>query len=146
MERMSLQDFRNLVTQEKVKGSIKGAVMVIGGIAYKAEQYESYLFHSWLTEKGIFSQHNPNEGKRSPQEGALLKSIGLLPGASDHLIFDSPPAYPHIKGVAVELKTKEGRTRANQEEYLANLRIRGWVGAVCRTAQEAIDYMISLGF
>src|SRR3990167_8029165 len=61
------------------------------------EEQEAFWLASWLTLNDVFFIHIPNEGKRSPRAGARLKRMGLLPGASDFFILDSPPALPLLK-------------------------------------------------
>jgi hypothetical protein len=143
---LDLAEFRNLKQSEIARGNVKHSAIVVNGIAYQPEQYESYLFHSWLVERGIYAIHVPNERKCSVQEMVMLKSLGLTAGASDHHIFDSPPAFPWVKGVLVEMKVGKGKATESQKEYISEMRRRGWLGICVTGAESAISYMKSLGY
>jgi len=143
---MSLAEFHALKQSTLARSRVKNSCMVVNGIAYQPEQYESYQFHQWLVAKGIYSAHQANERKCSVQEMVMLKSMGLLPGAADHIIYDSPPIAPMFKGVLVEMKFGKNNPTAAQIDYLAEMRRRGWLGIVANGAQEAIAYMESLGY
>ena len=92
---------------------------------------------SWLDLHNIFYIHIPNEGKRSPREGARQKRIGLKPGVSDYLILDSPPAYPERKGVWIELKRKGGKPTKEQFDFLVKAENRGYSVFCCEGGEEA---------
>lgn len=77
--------------------------------------------------------HIPNEGKRSPRAGALLKRKGLKPGWSDNIIIK-----PGGSSFLIELKTDDGRESRSQLEHkerCRELRIRRYL---CRTIDEVI--------
>ena len=90
------------------------------------EEQEAFWLASWLTLNDVFFIHIPNEGKRSPRAGARLKRMGLLPGASDFFILDSPPALPLLKGVWVELKRHGGKPTDEQLQFLTHADHRGY--------------------
>ena len=76
-----------------------------------------------------------------------LKAQGVKPGVPDVLIFDSPPALPERRGVAIELKRRKGgRATGYQQDWLTALAERGWFTAVCRGAGEAIEELKQLGY
>lgn len=90
--------------------------------------------------------HAPNEGRRSPVTGALLKRKGLKRGVPDVLIFErwrdvraSCDAVYRGFGIAIELKVGRNKTTKEQDHWLAELRRRGWLTAVCRSLDEVID-------
>lgn len=83
--------------------------------------------------------HVPNEGKRSGKTAAILRMMGLKPGVSDNLIFDSPPAYPLMKGAALELKKlKGGKVSDEQIEWLNYFENNSWVTGVAEGIDEAL--------
>ena len=101
------------------------------------EYEECCWLASWLDLHNIFYIHIPNEGKRSPREGARLKRIGLKPGVADYLILDSPPAMPSRKGTWIELKRKGGKPTAEQLDFLADAKSCGFCSFVCEGGEEA---------
>jgi len=113
------------------------------------EQQEAFALAAWLDLRRVFYIHIPNEAKRSPRTGWLLKRAGMKPGAPDYLIFDMPrmPTGYMYKGVAIELKrTVKSTTSDVQAAFLATLSERGWLTYVCKGAKEAIARLKELGF
>jgi hypothetical protein len=70
--------------------------------------------------------HPANGGARSAVEGAIFKSLGVVPGAPDLLLWRDGKSY------AIELKAEGGRTSDAQVEMLTRLRDAGVATAVCR--------------
>ena len=91
-----------------------------------SEKSESIALARWLEKSNLTFIHVPNEGRRSPRGGAILKRMGLKKGFPDFLIFDVPPGR-EVKGVAVELKTPKGRLTRDQQRWLRSLRNLGWI-------------------
>ena len=87
----------------------------------------------------------PNEGKRSKITGALLKAMGLRPGAVDMVLITRPPAFPD-KHAVFEFKTETGRIEPEQRDTHAVMRGEGWVVIVPRTIPEFHDGLKLLGF
>ena len=111
------------------------------------EDVEHMAVARYLDALGLFWLHIPNEGKRSKVAGARLKAMGMKAGASDFLIFDAPPLHPCAKGLALELKrAKGGKVSASQSEFLESMEQRGWLATVAHGANEAVDYLRSLGW
>ena len=101
------------------------------------EDQEAFWLASWLTLNRVFFIHIPNEGKRSRFAGYKLKRMGLMPGASDFLIFDSPPNFLESKGVAIELKRKGEKPTDAQAKFLIEMRSRGWEAFWIETGEAA---------
>lgn len=81
--------------------------------------------------------HIPNEGKRSYKTGARMKAEGLKGGVPDICL---PVARDGHHGLYIELKRiKNSRVTEEQLKWLENLARQGYVAAVCRGADEAID-------
>lgn len=55
--------------------------------------------------------HLPNESKRSRAAGAILRAMGLVPGAPDYLFACADKTY------FIEFKTATGRQNANQTTF-----------------------------
>lgn len=78
--------------------------------------------------------HVPNEGRRSKISGAILKSMGMQPGASD--IFISVPSGM-FHGLWIEMKTRGGRPTSEQLDFLRMQRELGYRAEVCYGWDEA---------
>ena len=100
--------------------------------------------------------HVPHEGKRPtvnikgkevPLYAIELKRKGVKPGVPDNLIFDSPPKFPKIKGLAIELKRSDGgKTTKYQDDWLEALAQRGWAAVVCHGIDECIKTLEYYGY
>ena len=120
------------------------------------EGLDQYNTAEWLRLHRIKFIHIPNERKSSPQEGLMLKLLGLEPGASDLLIFTPPPRFPNAPGVAMEMKAKarqkqDGTARAGvvseeQTAWLASMEALGWVTRVAFGVDDAIKFLAWLGY
>jgi len=71
--------------------------------------------------------HPANGGARSAVEGAILKGMGVMPGAPDLLLWKGGRSF------AIELKSETGRTSESQLEMLDRLSQAGVYTAVART-------------
>ena len=115
--------------------------------AIPTEDQEQAALVDWLKIHGILFAHVPNGGARDKVTGSILKRLGVSKGCPDILIFDRPPKEPDCAGVAIELKRqKGGRVSPEQKDWLENLKTRGWVAAVCRGANDAVNLLEKLGF
>ena len=79
--------------------------------------------------------HVPNGGKRPRGEAGKLKALGTKPGYPDLTL---PRRHKHWAGLAIELKSTEGRLSKDQKEWLDAFEKDGWLVAVCRTLDEFI--------
>ena len=84
--------------------------------------------------KTIF--HCPNGGKRHAREAHKFKQMGVLPGIPDVLCINPVNKY---KGLAIELKTKTGRTTKHQQKMLDEFALCGWFTALVRSVDEFED-------
>ena len=111
------------------------------------EHCEMVLFAKYLRAKNLFWLHVPNEGKRSIVSAKQLSDIGLLKGAADVLIMQSPPKYPEAKGVAIEMKRiKGGKLSAEQETFLSDASRHGWITYVARGWQDGVKFLNTIGW
>ena len=101
---------------------------------------------AWLNINGIVAEHSPNEGKRSFKNAAFLKSMGMQKGMPDLKIFTQTGKAPH--GAVVELKrtTRAKPPTLEQAKWLDYFGSIGWPNRVCYGAQDAIDWLKSLGY
>lgn len=109
------------------------------------EQREMHILATYLDLKGLLWLHIPNEGKRSPRQGALLKRLGLKAGAPDAIILQRSPA--HHRYAMVELKRRDGgRVSKEQVAFLNRAEQHGWHCYVAHGAGDAIEWLKSLGW
>lgn len=81
--------------------------------------------------------HIPNEGKRSYKTGARLKAEGLRSGVPDICL---PVARGGHHGLYIELKRiRNSRVTKAQLDWIEALVAQGYVAAVCRGCDEAIE-------
>lgn len=95
---------------------------------------------SLLDHSGLAWQHSPNEGLRTPRQGAHAKSMGLKPGFPDVAIYDP---FPGFAGLAIELKApdekgKRPKPTDSQLAWLNKLDACGWRTAVCYSVDEVL--------
>lgn len=101
----------------------------------KTETAEQIAVVQYCEAMKWYIVHIPNEGKRSPQTANLLKEMGLRPGFPDLFLFE-PRGKWH--GLAIEMKSEDGRLGKNQEEQLIALNKRGYAVKVAYSSAEAI--------
>jgi hypothetical protein len=76
--------------------------------------------------------HPANGGARSAVEGAIFKSLGVVPGAPDLLLWHEGRSY------ALELKAQAGRVSESQADMLGRLNRAGVSTAVCHGIDNAV--------
>jgi len=101
---------------------------------------------AWCRNRGLRPIHVANEHVRNAREAACAIREGMEPGVSDLLIFERCPGAPAARGIALELKTPRGRVSQAQAAWQDRMRRQGWVCAVIRSKQEAVDLLTGLGF
>jgi len=90
--------------------------------------------------------HVANERNTSPRRGALLKKKGVKRGVPDVLIFEwwyfggmQPVGDRRIgHGIAIELKAPKRYPTPEQREWIADLKVRGWMTGIAHTLDEFI--------
>lgn len=107
------------------------------------ESAEQQLLFQWARmQSGKYQEltllyHIPNEGKRSHKTGARMKAEGLKTGVPDICL---PVARGGHHGLYIELKrVKNSRVTVAQMAWIEALTRQGYVAAVCRGADEAIE-------
>ena len=80
--------------------------------------------------------HFPNEGKRTPWYGKLLKSMGMRAGVSD--LFIAISRHNH-HGAWIELKSSEGIVTQSQRDFLEDMKQQGFYTNICWSEEEAIN-------
>lgn len=107
------------------------------------ESAEQQLLFQWARmQSGKYPEltllyHIPNEGKRSHKTGARMKAEGMKTGVPDICL---PVARGGHHGLYIELKrVKNSRVTVAQMAWIEALTRQGYVAAVCRGADEAIE-------
>lgn len=79
--------------------------------------------------------HIPNERKCTPQQGKLLKLMGVKPGVPDlHL----PVARGKYHGLYIEMKTPDGTPTEDQKWWGEQLLAQGYAWEVCHGWESAV--------
>jgi len=120
------------------------------------EKHEQRMFAKWLTYAGYIFIYVPNDtplsaGKGSeqyrnaPNEGWRwdLQRRGMKSGFPDYLVFGTREVR-HVKPlkIAIEMKRQDGgQISARQKQWHELLRLCGWQVAVCKGAQEAMNFV-----
>lgn len=84
---------------------------------------------------GVFAFHPANGGWRTAVEGAILASMGVVPGTPDVVAIKDGQAF------CLELKADNGRVTDIQTETHERLRAAGAVVAVCHGLNEALHWL-----
>lgn len=79
--------------------------------------------------------HIPNEGKRSTQQGSILKKMGLTAGVAD-LFF--PRANHNSHGLWIEVKTLKGKPTEAQTLFINQMLDEGYEAKICYGFEDAI--------
>lgn len=82
--------------------------------------------------------HIANERKTSYVQGALLKRMGVVRGASDCFM---PRGNTLHKGLFLELKTTKGKPTLFQISFLEKMRKEGYMGLVAYGLDQALDHI-----
>lgn len=110
----------------------------LGEIAQPYEWRESQTLAEWLTVRGHFFCHIPNETIGPVAWHRKRKAMGVQAGMPDFLIFDGR--------IAIEMKRRRGgRVSDKQKECLDKLADHGWIVKVAAGADEAIEWLVSRG-
>lgn len=91
----------------------------------------------WLKERAVLTPwplrrmfHTPNGGGRSKAEAGRLKAAGVQRGVPDWLC---PIPWKGWTGLAIEMKSAEGRLSDGQSEWLSDLADAGYLTGVARS-------------
>lgn len=104
-----------------------------------SERDEQIKLFKWIRLHPLLKRHSiyiPNDGKRSPQLGAIYKRMGLRPGTSDIFIAISRGKY---HGFFIELKFGKNQATPAQLEFIDDMRKNGYKAEVIWGADEAIE-------
>ena len=112
----------------------------------------NYLKSGALSEEGIHKaimdwvrlhpsivklvMHFPNEGKRTPSYGRMMKDLGMRAGVSDLFISMARHGY---HGAWIEFKTPTGVVSPAQKAFLLDMKQQGYYTVVCRSIEDGIS-------
>lgn len=100
------------------------------------EAGEQIAFIQWARNNGILALHIPNGEYRDKRTASRLKLMGVVAGVPDVFV---PALHAFI-----EFKSEKGRLSAAQREMISTLEQAGYQVALCRSAQEAVDFVKAL--
>lgn len=80
-----------------------------------------------------FMAHVPNGGARSAGEGGKLKAMGVRKGIPDFIL---PKHRGRWSGLAIEIKSKDGKLSPDQCEWMQSFFEEGYLTSVCRTVDD----------
>ncbi len=133
MESISLSQFKQLVASGKcrtikVKRQNPEESLHVACLQWVLLEQRSHPILRWLV-------HVPNGGKRPKGEAGKLKAMGTKPGYPDLTL----PRPSHLwRGLAIELKSPDGRVSPEQIDWLNAFLEDDWLVAVCRSLDEFI--------
>ena len=113
-------------------------------MAIKPESQEQIKLFDWIRLHPKISKaafYIPNDGKRSPQMGWLMKKMGMRPGVSDVFL---AIANNESHGMFLELKAKDSRgiyrkPTAFQVKFQKDMLENGYHCVVANGADDAIE-------
>ena len=106
-----------------------------------SERDEQIKLFQWFRLHPALKRHAvyiPNDGKRSPQLGAVYKKMGLRPGTSD--IFIAVPRGQY-HGLWIELKFGKNKPTPAQLQFLEDMRENNYKCEVIWGADAAIQFI-----
>lgn len=106
------------------------------------ELQKAVMQHLKVVAPHVLALHIPNGGKRSPIEGRIFKSLGVMAGAPDILLL-----WAQGKCAFIELKagTKKNRLQPSQEAFGLRCFDLGIPWAVATSVNEVVDYLRAWG-
>ena len=133
MESISISQFKRLVASGncpsiKVKRRTPEEDLHMACLQWVLLEQRSHPILRWLV-------HVPNGGKRPKGEAGKLKAMGTKPGYPDLTL---PRPCRLWRGLAIELKSPDGRVSPEQIDWLNAFLEDGWLVAVCRSLDEFI--------
>lgn len=112
-----------------------------------SEYEEHYRIAQMLrgSPRGINFLH-PNNNARSAIAAKRARSLGMVAGASDIIVFTTPPSRPDKKGVCLEVKALDGRVAKVQREWLQGIVAEGFLGFIVWGCDAARVVLQELGY
>lgn len=112
----------------------------------KPEQILQINFINWINyhypDIGDLTYHFANERKCTPQQGVLLRRMGVKRGVAD-LFIAYPRAQTNFSGLWLELKTETGKLTKEQREFLEKMRAQGYCASCAWGIEQAKDIFLA---
>lgn len=105
-----------------------------------AKSFYAWAIHEYPELEGLLF-HVVNEGRRSFNNGADLKEMGLIKGVADYIVLK--PSGEHPYAVIEMKKTKGGTTSAEQNEFLISCHDAGGFACIAH-GSDAAKYALKL--
>lgn len=122
--------------------SSKGATENQHQMAVIKWSQQASIRQKWPELKLLF--HIPNERKCTPQQGRILKLMGVKRGVPDLML---PVARGRYHGLYIEMKTETGRSTEDQKWWGEELRGQGYMHEVCHgweSATRVLEWYLTL--
>jgi hypothetical protein len=116
---------------------------------FPSEYQEQKLVAQWLgIHKIPYAANLEGVYHGDAIRGAISRAAGAKKGRPDIEVFARVPRHPGARGVALEMKSTRPGAKASPEQlaWLLKLSDCGWVTYVAHGADDAIDWLRSLGF
>lgn len=99
------------------------------------------LFDTILDRSEVLYLHIPNGERRDAKTGALLKAMGVVPGAADWLL-----SWRQFRSTSscvgwIELKAGRGRQSPEQKAFQDRVTALGHHYAICRSIPEVLGVL-----
>lgn len=106
------------------------------------EEQEQQWLAQYLDAMGLVWWHTPNGGHRDVRVAQKLVGQGVKAGVPDVVIVSRPPLRPDARGVAIELKRREGGVvSAAQRHMIQRLEGEGWLCFVAKGWEMAAEWL-----
>lgn len=112
------------------------------GLSVPTEEQEQRWLAEYLDALGLVWWHTPNGGQRDVRVARKLAGQGVKPGVPDVVIVSRPPLRPDARGVAIELKRREGGVvSALQRQMIQRLEGEGWLCLISKGWEMAAEWL-----
>jgi len=111
------------------------------------EDIEQCKLFDWLRSRPDlepYCWHTANQRACSPQQGRILKRMGVRAGVSDIFLGMAKGTY---HGLFIELKAEKGKVSQSQERFIIDMASQGYYCAVCygyEQAKKVIEWYLEL--
>ena len=139
----SSKSFRKKEEEKRKYATSKGKKKSDRGCPSEYQEHTAIV--SALRKTGARFLH-PNNNARSAVAGRKARAMGMVRGASDLIVFTSPPSRPDKKGVCLEVKALDGKPTKDQVEWLQGMHEEGYLCYVVWGCAAGISILTSLGY
>lgn len=98
-----------------------------------------------LRAAGVNLLH-PNNNARNNISGKKLQHLGVVAGASDLILFTTPPSRADLKGTCLEIKALDGSPTKLQIDWLNRMKEDGFACFIVWGVDGALEVLKQLGY